>query len=91
MAHDAVPADVPDPLPILDAELVPIPALRAPVTVGPTFAELVESGCVCGNVTARGHNGLSCMEVIAIRTRVTYSQLPWWRRVIARRPEGWPR
>lgn len=75
-------------LAVVEAELVP---LDKPVVVGPTYAELVDAGCTCGNVTAVGHNGMSCEEIIAIRLRVAYGRRPWWRRVTTSRPEGWPR
>lgn len=82
----------PEPL-ILDAELVddlmtPQP-LRVPATVGPTYAELVETGCVCGNATNYGHGGFTCDEVLNIRARVTYSQLSFWRRLRTPKPAGW--
>jgi hypothetical protein len=98
-------------LPILDAEAVEAPPidldklldpqpLRYPpavveTAVGPTYAELAENGCICGNATARGHGGLTCDQVLNIRARVVFGQLSRWKRLRARlrgyTPTGWPR
>ncbi|MGD9530404.1 MAG: hypothetical protein AB7V44_26900 [Pseudonocardia sp.] len=28
-------------------------------------------------------------DIARIRARVQYGDLPWWRRLLTRRPEGW--
>jgi hypothetical protein len=95
-------------LPILDAELVETPPIDldkllgprplqrpAAAVAGPTYRELVEADCICGNATDRGHGLLMCDEVIAVRARVAFGRLPRWKRLRARlrghTPAGWPR
>lgn len=58
---------------------------------GPTFSELVEADCYCGNVTARGHGmipgrrrAFTCDEILAIRANVEAALAPqarWTRRL----------
>lgn len=68
---------------VFEAELVPLvdampKPLEYPPVIGPTYAELVEAACVCGNTTPRGHGynprtghrALTCAEVLEIRDRV---------------------
>jgi hypothetical protein len=63
--------------------------------VGPTYRELAEAHCVCGNATDRGHGaihgrgGLTCDEVLAIAARFKFGRLPFWRRWWTPKPAGW--
>jgi hypothetical protein len=82
-------------------DLIPRELQFPPVTVGPTFVELVEAGCVCGNATDRGHGaidgrpGFTCDEIITMRNRHAFACLSPWQRLRARlrgqEPEGWRR
>lgn len=36
-------------------------------------------------------DGLTVEQVAQIQARVEYGALPWWRRLVTRKPAGWPR
>lgn len=61
---------------VVEGELVPLAdAMPRPLQSPPAVR-----GCVCGNVTIRGHAGRSCAEILAIRAQVEAdSQVPAWR------------
>jgi hypothetical protein len=80
-------------LPVLDVELiavdgVPVEQLAPqPLAYPPAAREQVS--CRCGKRSIDAHGGFSCDAVLAIGARVSYSQLPFWRRWRAPKPAGW--
>src|SRR5690606_29857942 len=77
--HGTVLASAPLPAPET------LPAVRPAAPPPPP----VTGTCRCGNVTARGHAGFTCAEVLAIRARVDYGRLPWRKRLRTPAPDGW--
>jgi hypothetical protein len=97
MSHPAIKPVGPETPEDLDALILPFPR-RCALEDMPSFGPCV----VCGRNDEEHHiwrgdlttgeavrTLVSCADLLDLDARLEFARLPWWSRLLSRRPEGW--